>query len=71
MPCRICSFKLYRLPYCNGIKLKEQLEMDISHIISSRLRFNLIEMYLLKKQGLKCICVLIGQTIVANFLVAN
>ena len=71
MPCRICCCKLYRLSCCNDIKLKEHLEMDIAHIISSHLRFDLIEMYLLKKQRLKCICVLIGQTVAANFFVAN
>ena len=37
------------LPYCYTIKLKEHLEMDIAHIIRSHLRFDLIEMYLLKK----------------------
>ena len=41
--------------------------MDIAHIASSHLQFDLIEMYLLIKQILKCICVLIGLTIVANF----
>ena len=55
-----------------ALKLKEQLEIhDIAQIISSHLRFDLIEMYLLIKQGLKCICVLIGQTIVANVFVTN
>ena len=33
--------------------------------------FDLIEMYLLIKQRLKSICVLIGLTIVANFFVVN
>ena len=71
MPCRICSCKLYRLPCYNGMQFKEHLEMDMAHIISSHLRFDLIEMYLPKKQRLKCIWVLIDQTIVANFFVAN
>ena len=71
MPCRICSCKLYRLPCYNGMQFKEHVEMDMAHIISSHLRFDLIEMYLSKKQRLKCIWVLIDQTIVANFFIAN
>ena len=43
----------------------------MSHIISSHLRFDLIAMYLLIKQRLKCSCVLIGLTIVANFFFMN
>ena len=38
--------------------------MSIAHIISSHLRFDLIEMYLLVNQRLKCIHILIGLTIV-------
>ena len=45
------------------MQFKEHLEMDMAHIISSHLRFDLIEMYLPKKQRLKCIWVLIDQTI--------
>ena len=45
--------------------------MTVARIISNHPRFDLIEMYLLIKQRLKCICVLIGLTIVANFFVAN
>ena len=40
--------------------------MDIAHIISSRLRFDLIEIYLMTKL---IICVLIGLTVVATFIV--
>ena len=41
--------------------------MDIAHIISSQIRFDLIEMYLLQKRRLKCICILIGQTFATIF----
>ena len=52
-----------------ALKLKEHLEIrDNVHIISSHLRFDLMEIYLMTK--LK-ICVLIGLTVVATFLVAN
>ena len=36
--------------------------VNIAHAIRSHLKFDLIEMYLLTKQRLKCICVLIGIT---------
>ena len=49
------------------LKLKEHLDLR-AHIIS---RFDLIEMYLLIKQRLKRIYVLIGLTIKANFFIAN
>ena len=42
--------------------------MDNADIISSYLRFDLMEIYLMTKLN---ICVLIGLTVVATFLVAN
>ena len=43
--------------------------MDIAHIVSSYFRFDLMEMYLLIKQRLNCIFVLIGLIIMATFFV--
>ena len=75
----LLSFKLYfflflvliyiGFPAAMALKLKEHLEIrDNVHIISSHLRFHLMEIYLMTE--LK-ICGLIGLTVVATFLVAN
>ena len=49
-------------------KLKEHREIvDIAHIMSSYLQFYQIEMYLVIKQRLNGICILIGLTVVAIF----
>ena len=55
---------MYRLPAAIIVKLKERTSgyVDIAHIISSHLRFDMIELYLMIEQKLKCSCVLIGLT---------
>ena len=58
---------LRRFSCCSDIK-EIWIYVDITPIISSHLRFDMMEIYLMT---LLIICVLIGQTIVATFFVAN
>ena len=58
---------LRRFSCCSDIKDIWRY-VDITPIISSHLRFDMMEIYLIT---LLIICVLIGQTVVATFFVAN